>query len=74
MIKNGRRGTLSGTLIVRGVQGHIAYPHLARNPIHLVAPAIAELASMRWDELVTHATGEPLTAAHLARELAPVRT
>ena len=50
MIKNGRRGTLSGTLIVRGVQGHIAYPHLARNPIHLVAPAIAELASMRWDE------------------------
>ncbi|MEO8740449.1 MAG: succinyl-diaminopimelate desuccinylase [Casimicrobiaceae bacterium] len=50
MIKNGRRGTLSGTLIVRGVQGHIAYPHLARNPIHLIAPAIAELASMRWDE------------------------
>jgi len=50
MIKNGRRGTLSGTLIVRGVQGHVAYPHLARNPIHLVAPAIAELASMRWDE------------------------
>ena len=50
MIKNGRRGTLSGTLIVRGVQGHVAYPHLARNPIQLVAPAIAELASMRWDE------------------------
>ena len=50
MIKNGRRGTLSGTLTVRGVQGHVAYPHLARNPIHLVAPAIAELASMRWDE------------------------
>jgi succinyl-diaminopimelate desuccinylase len=50
MIKNGRRGTLSGTLIVRGVQGHIAYPHLAKNPIHIVAPAIAELASMRWDE------------------------
>jgi succinyl-diaminopimelate desuccinylase len=50
MIKNGRRGTLSGTLIVRGVQGHIAYPHLARNPIHIVAPAIAELAAMRWDE------------------------
>ena len=40
MIKNGRRGTLSGVLTVRGVQGHIAYPHLARNPIHLVAPAI----------------------------------
>ena len=44
MIKNGRRGTLSGTLVVKGVQGHIAYPHLARNPIHLVAPALAELA------------------------------
>jgi len=50
MIKNGRRGTLSGTLIVKGIQGHIAYPHLARNPIHLVAPAIAELAAMRWDD------------------------
>jgi succinyl-diaminopimelate desuccinylase len=50
MIKNGRRGTLSGTLIVHGVQGHVAYPHLATNPIHVVAPAIAELASMRWDE------------------------
>jgi succinyl-diaminopimelate desuccinylase len=50
MIKNGRRGTLSGTLRVRGVQGHIAYPHLARNPIHLAAPVIAELAALRWDE------------------------
>jgi succinyl-diaminopimelate desuccinylase len=50
MIKNGRRGTLSGTLIVKGVQGHIAYPHLARNPIHLVAPALAELATIRWDD------------------------
>ena len=50
MIKNGRRGTLSGTLTVYGVQGHVAYPHLAKNPIHLVAPAIAELASMRWDD------------------------
>ena len=50
MIKNGRRGTLSGTLKVRGVQGHIAYPHLARNPIHLAAPAIAELAAMSWDD------------------------
>ncbi|HQU48790.1 MAG TPA: succinyl-diaminopimelate desuccinylase [Casimicrobiaceae bacterium] len=49
MIKNGRRGTLSGVLTVRGVQGHIAYPHLARNPIHRVAPAIAELAAMEWD-------------------------
>jgi len=50
MIKNGRRGTLSGTLTVRGVQGHIAYPHLARNPIHLVAPVLAELAATRWDD------------------------
>jgi succinyl-diaminopimelate desuccinylase len=50
MIKNGRRGTLSGTLVVHGVQGHIAYPHLARNPIHLAAPVLAELAAMRWDE------------------------
>jgi succinyl-diaminopimelate desuccinylase len=48
-IKNGRRGSLSGTLIVKGVQGHIAYPHLVKNPIHLVAPAIAELASTVWD-------------------------
>jgi succinyl-diaminopimelate desuccinylase len=50
MIKNGRRGTLSGTLTVRGVQGHIAYPHLARNPILLTAPALAELAAISWDE------------------------
>jgi len=50
MIKNGRRGTLSGTLVVHGVQGHIAYPHLAKNPIHRIAPAIADLAAMRWDD------------------------
>jgi succinyl-diaminopimelate desuccinylase len=50
MIKNGRRGTLSGTLTVKGVQGHVAYPHLARNPIHAAAPAIAELASTHWDD------------------------
>ncbi len=48
-IKNGRRGSLSGTLIVKGIQGHIAYPHLAKNPIHLAAPAIAELARTEWD-------------------------
>jgi succinyl-diaminopimelate desuccinylase len=48
-IKNGRRGSLSGTLIVRGVQGHIAYPHLAKNPVHLAAPALAELAAAEWD-------------------------
>jgi succinyl-diaminopimelate desuccinylase len=49
MIKNGRRGTLSGKLKVKGVQGHIAYPHLARNPIHQFAPALAELAATEWD-------------------------
>jgi succinyl-diaminopimelate desuccinylase len=45
MIKNGRRGSLSGCLKIKGVQGHIAYPHLARNPIHQAAPALAELAA-----------------------------
>jgi succinyl-diaminopimelate desuccinylase len=50
MIKNGRRGTLSGKLRVIGVQGHIAYPHLAKNPIHLVAPALAELVATTWDQ------------------------
>lgn len=49
-IKNGRRGSLSGKLTVKGVQAHIAYPHLGRNPIHLVAPAIAELADHVWDQ------------------------
>ena len=49
MIKNGRRGSLSGRMTVRGVQGHVAYPHLARNPIHALAPALAELAAMSWD-------------------------
>ncbi|MEQ1533069.1 MAG: succinyl-diaminopimelate desuccinylase [Sideroxydans sp.] len=48
-IKNGRRGSLSGTLTVKGVQGHIAYPHLVKNPIHLASPAIAELAATEWD-------------------------
>lgn len=49
MIKNGRRGTLSGKLTVKGVQGHIAYPHLADNPIHRLAPALAELVATEWD-------------------------
>ncbi|MBR7779866.1 succinyl-diaminopimelate desuccinylase [Undibacterium rugosum] len=49
-IKNGRRGTMSGKLTVRGVQGHIAYPQLAKNPIHLFAPAMAELVAEVWDE------------------------
>ncbi|MBA4176088.1 MAG: succinyl-diaminopimelate desuccinylase [Leptothrix sp. (in: Bacteria)] len=50
MVKNGRRGTLSGRLRVLGVQGHIAYPQLAKNPLHLLAPALAELVATRWDE------------------------
>ena len=50
MIKNGRRGTMSGKLTVQGVQAHIAYPHLGENPIHKLAPAMAELTAMRWDE------------------------
>ncbi|HQS30900.1 MAG: succinyl-diaminopimelate desuccinylase [Polaromonas sp. 39-63-203] len=49
MIKNGRRGTMSGKLTVKGVQGHIAYPHLAKNPMHLFAPALAELVAIQWD-------------------------
>lgn len=49
MVKNGRRGSLSGKLTVRGVQGHIAYPQLARNPIHLAMPALAELTTIEWD-------------------------
>jgi len=49
-IKNGRRGSMLGKLIVKGVQGHIAYPQLARNPIHEAAPALAALAATQWDE------------------------
>ena len=50
MVKNGRRGSLSGKLTVKGVQGHIAYPHLARNPIHLAAPALTALVAETWDQ------------------------
>lgn len=49
MVKNGRRGSLSGKLTVKGIQCHIAYPHLGRNPIHDAAPALAELAAEVWD-------------------------
>lgn len=49
-LKNGRRGSLNGVLTVHGKQGHIAYPHLVRNPIHLAAPALAELAATEWDQ------------------------
>ncbi len=50
MIKNGRRGSLSGKLTIKGVQGHIAYPHLVKNPIHLVAPAIKDMVETVWDK------------------------
>ena len=50
MIKNGRRGSLSARLIVKGIQGHVAYPERVRNPVHQAAPALAELAATRWDE------------------------
>ena len=49
-IRNGRRGSLSGALRVRGVQGHVGYPHLAKNPVHLAVPALAELAATEWDQ------------------------
>jgi succinyl-diaminopimelate desuccinylase len=50
VVKNGRRGSLTGFLTVKGVQGHVAYPHLAKNPIHLAAPALDELANTEWDK------------------------
>ncbi|MCW3173981.1 succinyl-diaminopimelate desuccinylase [Shewanella subflava] len=49
VVKNGRRGSLTGNLTVKGIQGHVAYPHLADNPIHKASPALAELAQMHWD-------------------------
>jgi len=49
-IKNGRRGSLTGKLVVKGIQGHVAYPQLARNPVHQLAPALAELAAVTWDK------------------------
>ena len=53
-IKNGRRGSLNGKLTVSGKQGHVAYPHLADNPVHRAAPFLAELAARRWDEGTEH--------------------
>jgi succinyl-diaminopimelate desuccinylase len=50
LLRVGRRGTLSGTLVVKGIQGHVAYPEKARNPIHQAMPALAELCARRWDE------------------------
>ena len=49
-IKNGRRGSLTGRLWVQGVQGHVAYPHRVKNPVHLVAPALAEISTTEWDK------------------------
>jgi succinyl-diaminopimelate desuccinylase len=49
MVKNGRRGSMTGKLTIKGIQGHIAYPHLARNPIHQIAPALAQLVGIEWD-------------------------
>src|SRR3954469_10027344 len=49
-LKIGRRGSLSGKLTVKGIQGHVAYPHLVKNPIHLVAPALAEISTTQWDK------------------------
>ncbi len=50
VVKNGRRGSLGGVLVVRGVQGHVAYPHLARNPVHAAVPALSELTATEWDQ------------------------
>jgi len=50
IIKNGRRGSLSAKLTIKGIQGHVAYPHLAENPIHLAAPLLSELAAIEWDQ------------------------
>ncbi len=50
VVKNGRRGSLGARLLVHGIQGHVAYPHLAKNPVHMAAPALAELATTEWDQ------------------------
>ncbi|MHA6606069.1 succinyl-diaminopimelate desuccinylase [Photobacterium damselae] len=49
VVKNGRRGSITGDLTVKGIQGHVAYPHLADNPVHRALPALAELAAKTWD-------------------------
>lgn len=50
VVKNGRRGSITGDLIIKGIQGHVAYPHIARNPVHQALPALTELATTQWDE------------------------
>ncbi len=64
LIRVGRRGTLSATLTVRGVQGHVAYPDRARNPIHQVAPALADLSTRRWDEGYALDTAHPASTSN----------
>jgi succinyl-diaminopimelate desuccinylase len=65
LIRVGRRGTLSGTLTAKGVQGHVAYPERARNPIHQAMPALAELAARRWDEGYALDTAHPFPSSSL---------
>jgi succinyl-diaminopimelate desuccinylase len=65
MIKNGRRGSLSGRLTVHGIQGHVAYPQLARNPVHQFAPALAELAATEWDRGNTHFPATTLQVSNI---------
>src|SRR5262245_20164334 len=65
-IKVGRRGSLSGRLTVHGVQGHIAYPQLAENPVHTLAPALAELVSRKWDEGTEHFEPTSFQVSNLA--------
>jgi len=65
MLKNGRRGSLSARLTVQGVQGHIAYPQLANNPIHLLAPVLAELVSLQWDAGNAHFPPTSLQVSNL---------
>jgi succinyl-diaminopimelate desuccinylase len=66
MVKNGRRGSLGARLVVKGVQGHVAYPMLARNPLHDFAPALAELVATRWDEGSEHFPPTSLQVSNIA--------
>ncbi|MCW8917669.1 MAG: succinyl-diaminopimelate desuccinylase [Gammaproteobacteria bacterium] len=65
VVKNGRRGSLSGYLTIKGVQGHVAYPHLARNPVHQAAPALAELVAIEWDQGNDHFPPTSLQIANI---------
>jgi len=66
VIRNGRRGSLNGKLTVRGIQGHVAYPDIAANPIHLAAPALAELARTVWDDGNVHYPPTSFQVSNLA--------